>query len=116
MSEKRKRKCEKANSNPSCPYLTQINQINDHITSTSAAVAAVASATNTAMMRINQQGDDLEKIKKALIGDDMQSGIVKKLADLEGSIKTAASWANFGKPIILGIIMAVIAGIISHYF
>ena len=83
---KKKEPCENADSNPICPYLTQINQ----------------------------SIEDIKQVKNALVGEDLQSGLVKKIADLEASIKTAASWANFGKPIILGVIMAVIAGVISR--
>lgn len=43
--------CEEADNNPSCPYLSQINQ----------------------------QASDIKAIRRALIGDDMQSGIVAEI-------------------------------------
>jgi hypothetical protein len=67
------------------------------------------------MLHINEQANSIKEIKKALVGEDLQGGLVKKFADLESQLKTAASWANFGKPIVLGIIMAVIAGLISRF-
>ena len=106
--------CENAETNPICPYITQINNITNQISTTNSALSAATSATNTAMIRLDSYGNELREIKKALIGEDLTGGIVKKIADLEASLKTAASWANFGKPIILGVIMAVIAGVISR--
>lgn len=43
--------CENAKENPICPYITEINQ----------------------------QGKDIKLIKKALIGDNMQGGIVAEI-------------------------------------
>jgi len=110
----KKKVCENADKNPLCPYLTQINQINDHITSTSAAVAASVSATNTAMLRINQQGDDISAIKKALIGGDMSKvgGIVKRLDDIEDKLKSRLTGRD--KAVIYGaLITAAVAVLVE---
>ncbi len=47
--------CVNADSNPRCPYITQINQ----------------------------HGNDLTQIRTALVGADMQSGLVAKVQRLE---------------------------------
>ena len=54
MSDEDKR-CKKAFKNPVCPYLTQINQ----------------------------QSTDITQIKKALIGDDLQGGLVEQVSKLK---------------------------------
>jgi len=51
--------CEHADSNPKCPYVVQMKQ----------------------------QKEDIEIIKNALVGDDMQSGIVKRVSDIENALK-----------------------------
>jgi hypothetical protein len=57
--------CQNADRNPSCPYLAQINQ----------------------------QAEDIRIIKKALIGDDMQGGIVAEITKLKSWTRTLAPFA-----------------------
>ena len=53
--------CENANKNPVCPYLT----------------------------KINAQGEAISRIEIALIGNDMQSGLVGEISELKGKVNNA---------------------------
>ena len=53
--------CKDANKNPSCPYIT----------------------------KINAQGEAISRIEVALIGEDMQSGLVGKFKKIEGKVDNA---------------------------
>ena len=62
--------CPDADSNPRCPYVVQMKQ----------------STTDIAI------------IKTALVGDDFQGGLIKRVGDIESNLKkrwTAKDWGSF---------------------
>ena len=86
MSKSSKNKeCQDAYENPSCPYVAQINQQNSDIVFIK---------------------DKISHIEKALIGDDMQGGIVAEITKLK-------SWTRTLGPYILLIVSAIITYVIS---
>ena len=60
--------CTFAAENPRCPYLTQIKQ----------------------------QGEDIKQIKRALIGDDMQSGLVAKVNSMRSTWRAIQPYLLIG--------------------
>jgi hypothetical protein len=85
--EKKAEVCGDADSNPACPYVTQINQ----------------------------SLSDIREIKQALVGVDMQSGIVGSLKSLKASQDTQRSWNNVVKPITISVIAAIIVAVIVKF-
>jgi hypothetical protein len=92
-SDEQDRYCEDANSNPRCPYVTQINL---HTT-------------------------DLHSIKTALLGDDgtgMRGGIVFEITQLKTQDRIGSSWTSTLKPVAIAVassaITAAITYIITH--
>lgn len=71
--------CENAGKNPTCPYIATIKQ----------------------------QGEDIKMIKKALIGDDMQSGLVKKVNTMQ------STWRAIQPYLLIGI-TAFLTWTLSH--
>jgi hypothetical protein len=71
--------CTFAGKNPTCPYVSQIKQ----------------------------QGEDIRMIKKALIGEDMQSGLVKKVNSMQ------SSWRAL-QPYLLIIVTAFATWALTH--
>ncbi len=68
--EEEKDVCPDADSNPRCPYVVQMKQ----------------STTDIAI------------IKTALVGDDFQGGLIKRVGDIESNLKkrwTAKDWGSF---------------------
>jgi len=56
--------------------------------------------------------NDIKTIKKALVGEDLKSGLVKDVADIKSTLKT---WQAI-KNIIIPIIIAVSSALITAYF
>jgi hypothetical protein len=71
--------CTFAGKNPTCPYVSQIKQ----------------------------QGEDIRMIKKALIGEDMQGGLVKKVNSMQ------STWRAL-QPYILIVATAVVTWVFTH--
>ena len=69
--------CENSDKNPMCPYLTKINQC----------------------------ANDIAQVKMALIGEDMQSGLVSRVKELQ-------AWTNIVKPIAISVVTAIIVGMV----
>lgn len=83
-----KEECEEAETNPRCPYITQIN--------------------NSTI--------DLQAVKKALLGEDgtgMKSGIVYEITRLKQSNYTQQSWVNIAKPIIIAAAASLITFLLT---
>ena len=72
--------CEDANKNPVCPYITTIKQ----------------------------SSQDIQQIKTALIGEDLQSGMVSKIKDIETKVDGAIK-RKWGSKDYAGAIMALAA-------
>ena len=92
------KECDDAFSNPSCPYVTQIN-------------------LNTNCMK------NVEKALGALLGDDgtaLNSGVIfkilNKLDSLEGSRKVTRSWMGFLKPVAVSVIITALSTYIIARF
>ncbi len=86
MSEEKE--CAKAKVNPKCPYLLQINQ----------------------------HAQDLQTIKKALLGEDgtgMNSGIVFEIGCLKSNNKIHSSWINTFRPLIVSVVTAIVTAAIT---
>ena len=75
--------CESAYINPKCPYVTMINQ---HST-------------------------DIHQIKNALVGDDLQSGLVAKLQRLETFMKVSVFIAGASVVALIGLALKLIFGV-----
>lgn len=55
---------------------------------------------------------DLKTIKFALVGEDLQGGIVKKLSDIETTLKMMSAIKNIVIPILIAVASAVITAAI----
>jgi len=75
-----------ANINPKCPYVTLIQQC-----------------------RI-----DIDSIKKALIGDDMQTGLVGSIKTIESKLQVQRSWADFVRPILIAVTASLATGAVIY--
>lgn len=62
--------CSNANKNPVCPYITDIHRQKS---------------------TLENHTKSLNVIEKALIGDDLQGGMVKRLSDVEAELKEVKS-------------------------
>lgn len=107
-SKKEEEICENAEKNPVCPYVTQINQITSQISTTNAVLAATASTTTSIAVRIDQQGNDLREIKKALVGEDLQGGIVEQLAKLKLMYKIIVFISGTCIASLIGIVLKIV--------
>jgi hypothetical protein len=67
--------CEDAYKNPKCPYVTVINRTNDSIAQTKLDVSVVCS-------NIGDLQSDVTLLKKALLGDDLQGGMISRVGQL----------------------------------
>jgi len=52
--------------------------------------------------------DDISVMKKALVGDDMRHGIVKDVADIKSTLKTASAIKNILVPILIAVASSLI--------
>lgn len=52
--------------------------------------------------------EELKTIKTALIGEDMQGGIVKKLGDLESGVRTRRTMMEWIKPIVIALVTTAV--------
>jgi hypothetical protein len=75
--------CEDAYVNPKCPYVTQINQ----------------------------HGSDVSQIKTALVGEDLQGGLVAKVQRLETFMKIAVFVSGAVAVAVVGIAVKMIFGV-----
>jgi hypothetical protein len=67
--------CEDAYENPKCPYVTVINRTNESIAQTKTEVSVVCS-------NVTDLQSDMVLIKKALLGDDLQGGMISRVSQL----------------------------------
>jgi hypothetical protein len=67
--------CEDAYQNPKCPYVTVINRTNESIVATNRDVIRMQEDIGTLR-------EDLAEIKAALLGDDLQGGLIAKVSQL----------------------------------
>ncbi len=74
--------CEDAYVNPKCPYVTQINQ----------------------------HGGDLKQIKTALVGEDLQGGLVAKVQRLETFMKVTTFISGAAVVAVIGLLLKIIIG------
>jgi hypothetical protein len=74
--------CENAYENPKCPYVTQINQ----------------------------HSNDVNQIKTALVGEDLQGGLVAKVQRLETFMKIAAFVSAAATVAFIGVAIKLIFG------
>jgi len=84
------KECSKAFANPKCPYLTQINQ----------------------------HSQDLQSIKRALLGEDgtgMAGGIVYEISCLKANSKVHSSWTGTFKPVFCSIVTATITAAVTYF-
>lgn len=72
--------CPDAYSNPKCPYLTQINQ----------------------------HTSDVTQIKNALIGPDLQGGLVSKVQKLENFMKVTVFISSAAVVAVIGLILKAV--------
>ena len=75
--------CQEAFANPKCPYVTQINQ----------------------------HSADVAQIKAALVGEDLQDGLVAKVQRLETFMKVSVFIAGASVVALLGIALKLIFGV-----
>ncbi len=78
--------CPDANSNPKCPYIVQIKR----------------------------QEEDIGIIKVALVGSDLQGGLVKRVSDIENRLRkqwTLKDWGTFLMG--LGALIAAVAAYLN---
>jgi len=52
--------------------------------------------------------DDISVMKKALVGEDLQGGIVKKLSDIETTLKMWSAIKNILVPILIAVASSLI--------
>jgi len=57
---------------------------------------------------IDPMKDDLKTLKRALVGEDLQHGIVKDVADIKSALKTASALKNIIVPIIIAVASSLI--------
>jgi len=57
---------------------------------------------------ITSLSSDIQSIKKALIGEDLQSGLVKEISEMKNKMRTQSTVWDFLKPIIVAILSATI--------
>jgi hypothetical protein len=74
--------CESAYENPKCPYVTQINQ----------------------------HSSDVAQIKTALVGEDLQGGLVAKVQRLESFMKVAIFVSGAVAVAVVGLAVKLIFG------
>ena len=61
----------------------------------------------------------IDRIDLALLGEDgtgLNGGIVKAITDLQKKGRVQASWASFGKPIIVALITSAITFALTYAF
>jgi hypothetical protein len=75
--------CSEAYKNPSCPYVTQINQ----------------------------HSSDVNQIKTALVGEDLQGGLVAKVQRLETFMKIAVFVSGAAAVAVVGVAIKIIFGV-----
>jgi len=75
--------CENAYFNPKCPYVTQINQ----------------------------HSSDVTQIKTALVGEDLQGGLVAKVQQLETFMKIAVFISGAAVVTIIGVALKLFFGV-----
>lgn len=92
MPKKPSKDCGNAYENPSCPYVTQINN----------------------------STCDMRDIKKALLGDDgtgLKSGIVFEISQLKNAMAVTYSWINLAKPIVVSVATtAIVTFLVTKFF
>ncbi len=83
ISEEPEEECEDANSNPRCPYITEIHQ----------------------------SQEDMRIVKTALVGEDLQGGLVKRVSDIEGKLKRRWTPKDWGALLtgVAALILALVA-------
>ncbi len=77
---------------------------------------AIANRKCPILLRINHHAQDLQTIKKALVGEDgtgMNSGIVFEIGCLKSSNKIHSSWINTFRPIVVSVVTAIITAAIT---
>lgn len=82
------KECEDADSNPRCPYLAVINECQESI----------------------------GRIEKALIGEDLQGGLVAKVKDIDQKLAVQESWHHFAQPIVTAVSASLITALIIFLF
>lgn len=57
-----------------------------------------------------------EKVERALIGEDMQGGLVKEVADIKATLKTGSTAMNWIKPVVIAIVTTAVTIGLYHVF
>jgi len=61
---------------------------------------------------ITSLASDIQSIKKALVGEDLQSGLVKEISEIKSKLRTQSTFWDFLKPIIVAVISAAITAFV----
>ncbi len=59
----------------------------------------------------------IDRIDLALLGEDgtgLNGGIVKSITDLQKKSKVSTSWANFAKPIAIGVVTSILTFLLTY--
>ena len=59
--------------------------------------------------------DELKTIKEALVGPDLQGGLVKKVGEIDSQIKTGRTVVDWIKPIIIAVVSAGVVAAFMYF-
>ena len=58
---------------------------------------------------------ELKTIKEALVGADLQGGLVKKVGEIDAQIKTGRTVVDWVKPIVIAVVVAAVTAVIIKF-